>query len=327
MIVDASAAESHFLAHLAPIWRALEKDERGTLYLPNDHKVQRLADELGLDYTPGFGIPSASTAIRLVAAWSDLRRVRTHGRPIVFAEHGAGFTFGTRHESYAGGRGRETVSLFLCPNEQVKEVNKTHYPAIPAEVVGCPKLDDLEARSPVGRTVCVAFHWPGRACPETNWAFPEYRNVLRDLARNADCEVIGHGHPRVWPRLESLYRRLGIEPVQSFDEALNRCDIYVNDSSSTIYEAAAAGRGVVVMNSRFYRRDVSHGLRFWDHIPGPQVDSAPRLAPTVKLMLNGWWRGGWETARQDAVIAAYGPWGIDGGAAKRAVEAIRRHLG
>ena len=326
MIIDAAAAEPHFLAHLAPVWMALDPEERGTLYLRDDERVHRLAKQLGLDYEVAFGIPSHSKAIRLVAAWGDFKRVRDHGRPIVLMEHGVGYSFDSVHESYAGGRGRGAASLFLCPNEQSAARNREANPSIPAEVVGCPKLDSLAIRSPVDRYVCVSFHWPAIVRPESNWALPEYRNWLASLATEADCEVIGTGHPRAWARLETVYKRFGIEPVESFDEALERCDILVNDSSSIIYEAAAAGRGVVVLNSKNYRRDVDFGLRFWDHIPGPQVNHGAMLAGTVRMMLDGGWRQ-WETRRNEAVLAAYGPWGMDGGAAKRAVEAIRRHLG
>jgi hypothetical protein len=326
VIVDAAAAEPHFLVHLAPVWKALDPSERGTLYLRHDERTFKLATALGLDYTVAFGIPSTSTAVRLVAAWGDFKRVRRHGQPIVFMEHGAGLSFDSVHESYAGGRGREAASLLLCPNEQSAKKNSDAYPNIPTEIIGCPKLDDISPRSPVGRTVCISFHWPALVRPESSWALPEYRNWLGGLATEADCEVIGHGHPRAWARLDTLYRRFGIEPVESFDKALERCDVLINDSSSIIYEAAAAGRGVVVLNSKHYRRDVDFGLRFWDHIPGPQVNHGAMLAGTVKMMLDGGWRK-WETARQEAVLAAYGSWGMDGGAAKRAVEAIRRHLG
>jgi hypothetical protein len=325
VLVDIQASEPHFLYHLVPVWRALDESERGSVYVA-DTKVAQVAENLELPISRGSTVPPSSTAIRLVASWGDLRRIRGQGRPIVFMEHGAGFTFGTRHESYAGGLGRDNVSLFLCPNQQVHDRNRHFYPDIPAEIVGCPKLDHLSTRSPVGRTVAVSFHWPARVVPETNWCFPEYRNALRYLAEQAECEVIGHGHPRVWPRLEEVYKRLDIEPVADFDEVLDRCDVYVHDSGSTLYESAAAGRGVIALNSRFYRRDVDHGLRFWQSIPGPQVDTADQLAPMVKYMLDGGWRS-WEEARKAGVIAAYGSWGIDGGAAKRAAAAVRNHLG
>lgn len=325
MIIDALAAEPHFMDHIAPVWHALDPHERGTVYTRNRETAAR-AEAAGIEPSLRNTIPSSSSAVRLVASWGDFCRIRHQDRPVVFMEHGVGLTFGTRHGSYAGGDGKQRVSLFLCPNEQSAAANRATYPDIPVEVVGCPKLDAVEVRGVRGRTVCVSFHWPGQVVPETNWAFPEYRNHLRNLADNTGCEVIGHGHPRVWPRLKSLYDRLGVEPVEHFGEVLERADLYVHDAGSTIYEFAAAGRPVVVLNSRFYRREVEHGLRFWSHVPGPQVDSGPKLAPTIRDMIDGGWRK-WETARLEALRAAYGPDGPDGHAAKRAVEAIRRHLG
>jgi hypothetical protein len=325
--VDVQASEGHFLHHLAGVWNALDESERGTLYVAK--AAQRAARQLGLEHVVSRQIPPHSTAVRLLASWGDLKNLRLRlppGEKVVFMEHGVGYTFGTGHESYAGGKGKERVDVFLNPNEQTSRNNAAAYPDAIQETVGCPKLDSMPLRSPSGRVVCVSFHWPAAVAPETNWAFPEFRNALRDLGKRTGCEVIGHGHPRALERLRPIYERMGIECVDSFDEVMRRCDLYVNDSSSTIYEAAALGRPVVVLNSRHYRRDVDFGLRFWDHIPGPQVAEAADLAGVVAGMLDGGWRD-WEQTRLAAVRAAYGPWGNDGNAAKRAVEAIRAHCG
>jgi hypothetical protein len=92
--------------------------------------------------------------------------------------------------------------------------------------------------------------------------------------------VIGHGHPRR-SELASRYRRAGIEHVASFSEVCRRASIYVADNTSTLFEFAATGRPVVVLNARRYRRDVRHGLRFWDAAGvGPNVDR-PRDLPDV----------------------------------------------
>jgi len=56
--------------------------------------------------------------------------------------------------------------------------------------------------------------------------------------------------------------------------------------NSTIFEFAATGRPVVVVNCPRYRRDVSHGLRFWDDIPGLQCDAPDELPSVIERALK-----------------------------------------
>jgi hypothetical protein len=319
--LDILVGEDHFLAHLAPVWNALPEHLKGLFVLRTPHLIQP-ARSLGLRAECMIPFPKTGNAA-LVASWGDLRHIPDR-TPIAYMEHGAGFTYTgvNNHPSYAGGAGHGSVKLFLCPNEMVAAANRASYPNAVIEVTGCPKLDHLKVRPVRDRVVAVSFHWPARVCPETSWAFPEYRNYLRRLGALADAKVIGHGHPRTWRVLSSYYSKVGIEPVQDFNDVLDRADLYVIDTSSTMYEFAAAGRPVVVLNSARYRRDVHHGLRFWDHLPGPQVDHGSQLAPTVDRMLNGDWRG-WEEPRRAAVAAVFP---FLGDSTRRTVESIIKVL-
>jgi CDP-Glycerol:Poly(glycerophosphate) glycerophosphotransferase len=320
--LDILAGERHFLTHLAPIWRALPEELRGTFVVRTPNLLQP-ARKLGLKVDCLIPFPRSGNAA-LVASWGDLRLI-PDGVPTAYMEHGAGFTYSgvNDHPSYAGGRGHGAVELFLCPNEIVAAANRRAYPQAAIEVVGCPKLDHLKVRGVEGRTVAVSFHWPATICPETSWAFPEYRNYLRTLASLAGAQVLGHGHPRAYRTLSSWYAKYrSIEPVEEFTEVLDRADLYVVDTSSTIYEFAAAGRPVVLLNSMRYRRNIHHGLRFWDHLPGPQVDHGRDLADTVTEMLSGGWRD-WEDARRSAVEAVFP---FRGEATERTIEALKRVL-
>ena len=162
--------------------------------------------------------------------------------------------------------------------------------------------------------------------PETRGALDHYRAALPALAR--EFTVLGHGHPRLFmdPRagLAETYRSLGIEVVQSFDEVLERADLFVADNTSALYEFAATGRPVVVMNAPWYRRTVEHGLRFWEFADvGLQVDEPGQLVATVERALRDPKK---QRERRAAIVReVYGV--APGTAAQTAATAIASWLG
>lgn len=136
-----------------------------------------------------------------------------------------------------------------------------------------------------GPVVAISWHWDCYLVPETVSAFQHYRFVLPDL-KNA-VNLIGHGHPRAQPTLARRYRRLGIELVPDFRDVCRRADLYITDNSSSLFEFAATGRPVVVLNQPMYRKDVHHGLRFWDAANvGVQVNHPGELVEAVNLALE-----------------------------------------
>jgi hypothetical protein len=261
VVIDVIAAEPHFVDHLAPVWAALPEEERGTFWYRGSGPVRCV---------PGMvrGQPPRSSAPTLVASAGDLHFAAVHSRRVAIMEHGCGQSFGgdkraSVHASYAGGNHRDGASLFLHPGPHPAGRDRGRYPAARVEIVGCPKLDSLPRKARKGPPVlAVAFHWNGPVCPETKSGFAEFARLLAGLAKS--YQVLGHGHPRILDRIAPLYARCGIEVVRTFDEVCARADLYLNDASSTLYEFAATGRPVVVLNSDAYRRSVTHGLRFWD---------------------------------------------------------------
>jgi hypothetical protein len=284
MAIDFLSSEAHFADHLYPVWKALK--DPGDFILTTELVSTRIKRWEGS--TPGTNDTSRPV---LVASYGDHKRARRQGRKrIARMEHGAGQSYlGPQlNGSYAGGSDCSDIDLFLVPNEYSANLWRAAYPDMRVEIVGCPKLDSLprkDAAEP--RTVCISFHWDHGAIPEAGSAFETFRSALEPL-RDA-YNVIGHGHPRAWrgpPSLEKRYRRAGIEAVRDFDEVCRRADVYITDNSSSLYEFAATGRPVVVMNSRSYRREVDHGLRFWSAIPGIQVDHPGALIEAVARALQ-----------------------------------------
>jgi hypothetical protein len=228
--------------------------------------------------------------IALVASHHDLVKARRHFRRFILAQHGAGQSYGgdprsERIADYPGGEDNGDVGLFLVPNEQAAQRWRDAYPAASVAVVGSPRLETLPAREPgPGPVVAVSFHWDAKFCPEGRSAFREYAPALDRLSQ--DVRLIGHGHP-MRRDLVKFYRRIGVEYVPSFDDVCRRADVYVCDNSSTIFEFAASGRPVVLLNSQRFRRDVSHGLRFWDAADvGLQVNSPDELAAGIQNVLD-----------------------------------------
>jgi hypothetical protein len=324
MKVDVLCGEPQFIDHIAPVYLALPKARRGAFIVRRGASTELTLDELD-DRARLRGVePShegdASRPI-LVASWGDYKRVRGKREHIIRMEHGIGQSFlDITHPSYAGGNGSEAVGLFLTPNEHSADRWRRAYPETPVAVVGSPHLDALPKRKPgPGPVIAISFHWgslPSRRSPiaEQFGSFYEYAPMIRTLSRH--FTVLGHGHPRDFRRFARLYRRAGIEPVRDFHEVLERADVYVCDTNSTLFEFASTGRPVVVVNGRHFRRDVEHGLRFWEASGvGVNCDSPADLVPSIRAALDDHHQA--ERERALGIVYAHRK-----GSAKRAAKAI-----
>jgi hypothetical protein len=274
------ATQPHYRDHLRPVYEALPPRVRGRW-------IESKAD---------LTDPAALT---VVASYGDYRL--TAG-PAIYFEHGVGFSFGGDHPAFSGGRGKDRVALFCNTNRYVDARNRAAYPQADHHIVGCPKLDAWPSQprpSNPRPVVAVSFHWDSKIAPETRPAFPHYRNALERL-QDAGWDIIGHGHPRAWSFLGPFWDELGVEQVQDFSEVIRRADVYVADATSTLYEAAVV-MPVVVLNAPWYRRDVDFGLRFWDAVPGVEVNDPRALRRQIARALNG----AGEDRRRAAVKTAY----------------------
>lgn len=225
----------------------------------------------------------------LVVSHRDAVRARRWGyRRIALLEHGIGQSYDDGHGAYPGGNGRGFVGLFLSPNDTAAARDRATYPRTPVEIVGSPRLDTLPRRDAGdGLVVATSFHWDGggRRPPELRTALSYYAAALRDLSGALPgVTFLGHSHP--FADLTDLYRRLGWEYVRDFDDICRRADLYIADNTSTLYEFASTGRPVVALNAPWYRRDVDHGLRFWEAADiGIQVDAPADLVSAIERAL------------------------------------------
>jgi hypothetical protein len=312
--VDFLATEPQFLDHLLPIWRALSMDSRGELVMPS----------FLAPYYRRRGLRRGSRptgAAMLVASWGDHKKARKMGaRRIARIEHGIGQSFGTGHPSYAGGMHCEDVELFLVPNEYSARLWGDAYPNAQVAIVGCPKLDALPAYAPTDPpTVAVSFHWKGQTVPEAGSAFADFAAAVLDL-RDRDYRVVMHCHPKVQAEIRRWAARNRLPFVADFDEVLRTAALYACDGVSTLYEFAATGRPVVVLNAAAYRPHVSHGLRFWDAADvGVQVNPHDELAAAIDLALQD--RPIQQRNRERALRMVYGH---RTGAAKRTAKVLTR---
>lgn len=324
-MIDVVASERHYADHLAPIWLALPIRLRGRWNVARS--IARYVTTLGVPASAIDTTRVSRTSDRpvLVAAIQDLKAARP--RRCVFVQHGAGQTYtGVNHGSYSGGPGRDTVDLYLCPGPRDAEILAAAVPETPRTVVGVPKLDRWYRRDvPRGTppTVAFSFHSDLSVCPETRPAVDHHLPGIRWAVADPRWTVIGHGHPRSWRRARRIWESLEVEAVEHFDAVLERADLYVVDNSSTAYEFAATGRPVLLMNAPWYRRDVEHGLRFWSHVPGLQVDSPADLVDRIAEALDDPPEA--QRLRRAALDHVYAP--ADGRAAERAAAAIAGYLG
>jgi hypothetical protein len=303
--LDAFAKRIHFLQHILPIWQAAPRQGfffvtpelyRDYAALTGDASFLTVVypNERGHYQFPETGNPIITSAYRDftdVLSWErfshETRRIK------IFMEHGAGFTFANGNPSYAGGgEERKNVDLFLSTNRYVKWANERAQKT-PNAIIGCPKLDKWHKQASQRQAlqgmaepvIGVAFHWDCKIAPETRSAYPVFKSAIHKLAQQ--YTVIGHAHPRETALMRAEFAKMGIEFVDDFEQIMARCDIYLNDASSTLYEFASLDKPVVVLNAPWYRHRMKFGLRFWEHSDvGVNCDNSEKLPDAVELALQ-----------------------------------------
>lgn len=321
--IDAAASEPHYLDHLAPVWNAIPRQHRGQFLVPDALVGRARARGVAADEITAWR--SATAEFGIAASYRDL--VWLGDRPAILMEHGAGQSYGgdptsARHVGYAGGDGRENVVLFLNPGEHPRRRNAERYPEATSLAIGSPRLDQLlelaaETAPAHEPTIAVTFHWGAEVAPESRPAWTYWRWTLLDALAETGWRILGHGHPRALPELAGWYENAGVLVVPELDQLVVEADAIVGDNTSTMFEFAALDRPVLCLDAPWYRRDVDHGLRFWNSLPGPIAADPNGLATLLPDWLD------LDVVRKfsrPAAAAAYSQ--RDGYATARAAEAI-----
>lgn len=329
MRLVAYASRRHYADHLRPIVDLLPFDvSDGFIYGP------RAENEWGPQLPPlprrVSRVEIPEPVVWLVASYVDAQNCNA---PFVYVEHGAGQSYGgdptsTSNPSYAGGDGRAWADcrLVVAPGNCAGARHLTAR-RCPVVLVGCPYLDpwlrkDRSTRLRRGRRVAFAFHWNGsEVSSEARSALAHYEKGLEgavDDLIGRGWEVWGHGHPREEAGLQAVWHGLDVPWVDReriFDEA----DVLVADNTSLIWEFAALGKPVVLLDAPWYRRHVEHGLRFWRWASiGPAVQDAESIPVAVDVAHTD--EDPYPQLRQMAVREVYAH--VDGRSAQRAATAI-----
>lgn len=247
-----------------------------------------------------------------------MRRARHPHNPCILVEHGAGQIYiGDRSDAYSNGTGPyyDNVAGFICSTRDVFRRRREIFPDIPSILAGVPKLDKYvnQAVVPPERTACLTFHWDCPVAVESHCAYPYFKKYLRqavDTWKEQGWTIYGHYHPRV-PALVDEYKKLGIPVLHTEQEVFQKCSVLIADNTSLLFEFMGLGRPVVFLNSPLYRREVNHGLRFWEAVEHGTDVEYPR--DILNLCLD-------EIKGSDG----WSPYGdlVDGKASQRAVEFI-----
>lgn len=318
MKLDCYASHSHYWDHLAPIWDAVAPAWRGDVWSRSTRQP----------WGRPIRNPLPADRIWLVAGWQDAKRLRPH--PVIYVEHGAGQTYrdltAGLSAHYSGGEHYGVdVRGYICPSTTVagRWVDRD----VPAVAVGCPRLDRWlsSPSTPHQDTIAVAWHWECRILPETRSAWRHYKPRIGACVERWATQgfrVVLHAHPRAQDQIEHDLARVGLTLERNVDAVMDAA-LLIADNTSLMYEFAALDRPVIALNAPWYRRDVHHGLRFWDMVPGLQVQDPDDLAEVdvARYITSDPYRD----VRRSIVADVYAS--LDGHAAERAAGFIHQIVG
>lgn len=328
--IDFLACERHNFDHLLPVWKLIHEKYRGQFHILTeiDNKDHFSNSPFPLcfhdssnDITQHL---NAHKNIIVTSSFYDNFLIDIE-RPLIFISHGGGQTYIGQYEYQIS---RKNYYLDILPNHHTSAIFKQRYHQSKKIVVGSPKMDAWHKNFNKSKNprpvIAISFHFDRKAIPESRSAWPHFETIIEKLAHQDRWKILGHGHPRMLDILSPSYKKYGIEIITNFEKILECADIYICDNSSTLYEFASIDKPVIVLNAPWYRRDVEHGLRFWEHATvGINCDHPDDLMQAIELALLDLPEQ--QEKRKKAVHGVYAY--TDGNAASRAAEAIMAFAG
>lgn len=288
-MINAYASERQYLNKLWPIWQLLPEEYRGELVIhPSLDGIIPIA--------PGIRVANGPNqdGILMVASHQDSKWAK--GK-FIYIEHGAGQSYDDNQ--WYSNTSRPNMLASLVPGPYCAYKTRRANPNAAVIEIGAPHLAKID-RDP--KVIAFAWHWRCATAIEANTAFDEYREVVPKVSNK--YKTIGHAHPRIMGEMIPYYQEKGIEVVLNPEEVLSRAALLIADNTTLIYEAAALNIPVVLLNKSDWDRGKDYGLRFWDVIPGPQVDRPEDLLGTVEAMFE---EDNWSEARRAVSHYVYGP--------------------
>lgn len=268
MKIHALARASHLADHIGAVWHRLPEQLRGSFLIDQHARAPKHWDRRD---------------IVMVASYLDI--FCTGERRTIYVEHGAGQKYVGKNlrggeNYYHGGSHPDYVIAYLGPRQDV--VDSWGRPGF---ACGSPICDPYQLFAP-DKVAAITFHNSpqlARLIPEAGSAFDHYaphmERIVRAL-RDHGYEVLGHRHPR-FNHLRGYWEREHGIPEATVEEVRTRASLLIADNTSLMYEMSYLFRDVIALNAPWYRRDVEHGLRFWNW-SGPQVDDAGQLLDFIE---------------------------------------------
>lgn len=291
-----------YIEHLLPLFNAFKEEDKIFLApkelksnLPTQNTLLYSQERDLITYIKDL-VSKDKNTLCVVASYGSVRRLSKKDYPVlqfILLEHGAGQIYQSEVPGWARGSFRHSnrIKLFLGTNKFCVEAFKKNNNDITSYIVGCPKLDNIETQINDYNNPLVVFswHWDCDSIPETRSGFNFWAEEVLTLHKDKDKKfrIAIHGHPRLQDQTKAFCMKHQIDFIKTFDYVLKYANIYVVDNSSTLYEFAATTKPVILLNNPFYRRDVEHGMRFWEHVDlGLNCDRRGEIRPLIDFIIK-----------------------------------------